>query len=162
MSILVSGLNIVLPLSMGTCNLIVNIVQIIIGTIFEKSYTSVVSLVSVFLGSYSIDLAYMFINPSDLMSIRIIYMLVGGLLYCIAIGMQLAANIGYSSLDIFIFGLKKKFNIKNYHTIRWIVDIGFIVVGMLLGGEVGIGTIILMLFSGIAIEKFKALFEKII
>ncbi len=162
MSILVVGLNNVLPLSMGTCNLLVAIIQIIIGTALDKSHTSLLSFASMFICSYSIDLANLIIKPTNEISIRIIYMLVGIIFYCFGLGIQQACDVGYSNLDIFIFGFKQKFNIKNYYTIRWPIDICFIIIGVLLKAPIGIGTLILLLFAGILIQKFKAISLKLL
>lgn len=162
MSILVVGISKVLPLTVGTCNLLASVFQIIIGTALDKTHTSFVSFLSMFVGSYSIDLANLFIKPSDLMWVRLIYMTVGIVLYCFGLGLQQACNIGYGNLDIFIFGFKNKFNIKNYHTIRWPIDLAFIAIGMLLGAPIGLGTLFLMFFAGLFIEKFKELSEKLL
>ena len=162
MAVMVVGLSNVLPFSVGTCNLLAAIVQIIIGTALDKSHTSLVSFASMFICSYSIDLANLIIKASDDITIRIIYMLVGIILYCFGLGLQQACDVGYSNLDIFIFGFKQRFNIKNYYTIRWPIDICFIIIGLLLKAPIGIGTLILLLFAGILIQKFKALALKLL
>lgn len=162
MSVLVVGLSMHLPVSMGTCNLLVSVLEIAIGTYLDKSHTSFISILSMFVGSYAIDFANLFIKPTDVLWVKIVYMIVGIILYCFGLGMQQACEIGYGNLDIFIFGFKKKYNIKNYHTIRWPIDIGFIAIGMLLGAPAGLGTIILMIFAGMLIEKGKEISEKLL
>lgn len=160
MAILVSGVNNVVPLSYGTCNLIVGIIEVIIGFLCERKNVTLATFFGLICGSYAIDLANIFVLPTDNMIVRIVYMLVGILLYCIGLSLQQVGKIGYSNLDCFIFGLGKVFKIKEYHKIRWIVDIVFIIIGYLLGGIVGIGTILLLAFSGLMIEFFVKLFRK--
>ena len=157
MAVLVVGLDLHLPVSMGTCNLLVSILEILIGTSMDKSHTSIVSIITMFVSSYAIDLANLIIPPVVDVKLRILYMILGTLCYCLGLGMQQACEIGYGNLDILIFGFKKKYNVKNYRTIRWPIDIAFIAVGMLLGAPVGIGTLFLMFFAGILIEKSKKL-----
>ena len=157
MAVLVVGLDLHLPVSMGTCNLLVSILEIIIGTSMDKSHTSIISIITMFVSSYAIDLANLIIPPVIDVKLRILYMILGTLCYCLGLGMQQACEIGYGNLDILIFGFKKKYNVKNYRTIRWPIDIAFIAVGMLLGAPVGIGTLFLMFFAGILIEKSKKL-----
>ena len=157
MSILVVGLNLHLPVSMGTCNLLVSIIEVLIGTSMDKSHTSFISIITMFVSSYAIDLTNLIVPPVNNIQLKILYMVAGILCYCLGLGMQQACEIGYGNLDIFIFGFKKKYNVKNYRTIRWPIDIAFIAIGMLLGAPVGIGTLFLMFFAGVIIEKSKKL-----
>lgn len=157
MAILVVGISLHLPVSMGTCNLLVSVLEILIGTMMDKSHTSLVSIITMFISSYAIDLANLIIPPVDSLQLRLLYMVAGIICYCLGLGTQQACEIGYGNLDIFIFGFKKKYNVKNYRTIRWPIDIAFIALGMLLGAPVGIGTLFLMFFAGVLIEKSKAL-----
>lgn len=62
---------------------------------------------------------------------------------------------------VFSLKLLKKTNIK-YRTIRIIYDGCFICIGYLLGGVVGIGTIISLLTNGILVEKFRGVIDHII
>lgn len=54
----------------------------------------------------------------------------------------------------------EKTNIK-YRTIRIIYDGCFISIGYLLGGVVGIGTIISLLTNGILVEKFRTVIDQL-
>ena len=155
MSILVVGINNHVSLSLGTCNLIVAGIEIAVGYILDKKNVTIISLIAVFLGSYTIDLASFLIPDASNMIVKIIYMILGVLLYCFGISLQQYANIGLGNLDCFIFGLMKAFKVKTYRYVRWIVEASFIIVGYLLGGIFGIGTIIILCFSGILIESFK-------
>ena len=159
MSVLVVGINLHLPVSMGTCNLLVSVIEVLIGTMYDKSHTSLISIITMFVSSYAIDLANLIIPVVDSVELRLLYMVLGILTYCFGLGMQQACEIGYGNLDIFIYGFKKRFNIKKYHTVRWPIDIGFIAIGMLLGAPAGIGTLFLMFFAGVLIEKSKELVE---
>ena len=61
---------------------------------------------------------------------------------------------GINALDCIIFKIMEITNFK-YRTIRIIYDGCFISIGYLLGGVVGIGTIISLLTNGILVEKFR-------
>lgn len=162
MSILVVGINKHVSLSMGTCNLIVAIFEIIIGTLLYRKNTTWFSVILMFVSSYLIDFANIFVIPTDNMVVRFIYMFAGVILYCLGLGMQQSASVGYGNFDIFICGIKEALHIKKYHRIKWVVDAVFILGGYLLGAEVGIGTVLLLAFAGVLIEEFKELTNKYI
>lgn len=162
MAVLVSGVYKHLPLSYGTCNLIVGAIEVIVGYFCEKKNVTFATLFGLFCGSYSIDFANLFIKETSLLSVRIIYMIAGIILYCLGLAIQQIGKCGYSNLDCFIFGLGKIFKIDKYHTIRWIVDIAFIILGVLLGAIVGVGTILLFIVSGVLIEFFVEILKKVI
>lgn len=161
MAVLVGGMSKHLPLSFGTCNLIAGIIEVIVGYVCDKKNVTFATFFGLFCGSYSIDLASLFIPTSDNIYTRFIYMIVGVLLYTLGIAIQQLGKIGYSNLDCFIFGLGKKFKIHEYHSIRWIVDCSFVAIGYFLGGVVGFGTLVLLLFSGVFVEFYLDLLKRI-
>ena len=161
MSILVVGLSKHIPFSIGTCNLIVGIVEIIIGFILDKKNITLATFIGLICGSYSIDIANMFIPDTSVLGIRIIYMYVGIICYCLGLSLQHKAACGYGNLDCFNFGIKKALNLKDYHTARWISDAIFVVSGFLLGGIVNVGTALLLCFAGLIIEFFKKILDKL-
>lgn len=160
MSVFVVGVKNHLNLSMGTCNLIVAAIEIIVGYLLDKSNVSIASVFGMICGSYAIDFGNLLISDSNNIYVRIIYMLVGIVCYCFGLAMQQYGHVGLGNLDCLNFGLKKAFKIKEYHTIKWIVDGMFLIAGYLLGGIVGIGTVLLLACSGLLIERFKALLIK--
>lgn len=153
MSVLVIGIHKQIALTVGTCNLLVAIVQVIVGYFTDKRNITWVTIVAMFATSYVIDFANLLIVDTNDVFVRVIYMLVGIVLYCFGLGMQQSVSIGYGNLDVFIFGLKKAFNVSKYHTIKWFIDIVFLIIGYLLNAEIGIGTALLLAFTGLLIEK---------
>lgn len=160
MSIFVVGLSKHLPISMGTCNPIVALIEMFFGYLLAKENVTYTTVIGVFGVSYAIDLGNFLIPDTNNVFIRTIYMIIGILLYCAAFSIQQVAKCGYSHYDTFIFGLAKKFKIEKYHKIRWCTDAIFLVSGYLLGGIVGVGTVLLLAFSGILIVRFRIILEK--
>jgi len=155
MSILVVGLSKHLPLSIGTCNLIVAAVEALIGYMLDKKNVTIATIIGVLCGSYFIDLANLVLPDVTSLYLRVIYMIVGINLYCLGLALQQYGKCGYGNLDCFIFGLGKLLKIEKYHNIRWITDILFIISGYLLGGIVNIGTLALLAIAGLLIEFFR-------
>ena len=155
MGVFVSGLSITFAITFGTANFIVNAFQILTGYVLEKKNVTIASILAMLLGSYLIDFAAMFIPATDSLTIRIIYMILGVLSYCLGIAIQQHAKCGYGGLDCFIFGLAKLFKVKEYYRIRWVVDGLFLISGFLLHGVVNVGTLILVVFGGLIIQNMK-------
>ena len=160
MSIFVVGMSKHLPISMGTCNLICAATEMIIGLILAKENVSWATVIGVVGVSYAIDLGNFLIVDTSGIIVRVVYMLIGVIMYCLGFAIQQISKCGYSHYDSFVFGLAKKFKIEKYHTIRWFTDALFLIFGYLLGGIVGIGTVILLICSGLLIERMKTLLSK--
>ena len=155
MGVFVTGISLHVALSVGTCNMLTGVVETIIGYILDKKNVTFATLLVVFCGSYSIDLGNLLIPDTTLLPIKIIYMLLGIVFYCLGFSIQQYAGCGLGNYDCFIFGIGKLIHSDNYAKIRLVCDFFFIVGGYLLGGIVGIGTLILVLFSGKLIVLFK-------
>lgn len=161
MGVFVTGLAIQLGFSVGTCNMLLGLFETIAGYFLDKKNISIATFLVVFCGSYSIDLGNYLIPDTSNAIIKIIYMLFGIIFYCLGFSIQQYAKCGLSNYDCFVFGISKKLNIKDYAKIRRVCDLLFIILGYLLGGIVGIGTIILVLFSGKIIICFKKIITKL-
>ena len=155
MGVFVTGIAGHTLLSVGTCNMLLGLLETLIGYILDKKNVTIATLIVVFCGSYSIDLGNFLIPNSSLLPIKVLYMIIGIIFYCLGFSIQQYAGCGLSNYDCFIFGIGKLFKSKDYAKIRLVCDLSFIIGGYLLGGVVGIGTLILVLFSGKIIVFFK-------
>ena len=157
MAVMVVGISLHLPLTIGTCNLIVGLIQLAIGFCLDRKDVTWATLIGVVCGSYGIDLANLIIPNTDDFYIRILYMTLGLLLYCLGLAIEQTSKCGYGQLDCMMFGLARIFKIKKYRVIRWVVDGFFIITGYLLGSVVSFGCILYFVATGILIERFRTL-----
>lgn len=155
MGVFVQGLTHILPFTYGICNMCAGVCEATIGLIFERKNVRVVTFLVIFCGSSLIDVANSLIPDTDVLIVRIIYLVLGTISYCFCYSIQQTVRIGLSHYDCCIFGLAKLFKTDNYPKVRRFCDLFFIVVGFVLGGTIGIGTIIYVLFSGKIIVFFK-------
>lgn len=162
MSVLVEGVDVQLPFSFGMCNLLVGVIQLVIGYLCDKRNVTIATLIAMVTGSFIIDFGNYIIPITDDIRVMYLYMMIGVIIYCVGVGIQIQASIGLSNLDLFIFGLMKVTKIDSYKKMRWICDAGFLIVGYLLGGTIGVGTLVLLVVSGYLIEKFGLVFKKIL
>ena len=140
--------------TMGTINIFVCIFWIAFAYIFNRETVTFATVLSMLTSSFGIDFTARFLPTSPSMPLRIILMCIGITIYTFGTAFSQFPQCGYSTYDCFIFALAKLFKTDSYHTIRWGTDISFMVVGWLLGGKVGLCTIILMITAGKLIEFF--------
>lgn len=155
LGVFVTGVALTTSLSVGTCNMLNGLFQTFVGIALERKNVTIGTFIIVFFGSYSIDVANMIFPVTDVMTIRIIYMVAGICSYCLGFSLQQYARCGLGNYDCFIFGLAKALHISDYSKIRWITDGLYIIGGYLLGGTVGLATVILVFFSGKLVVFFK-------
>lgn len=160
MSVFLNGGAVKFNTTMGIVNLFVCVFMIAVGYIADKKMVSLATFISMIVSTVAIDLVAKFLPTNPTMPIRIIMMTIGILLYTFGTALSQFPHCGYMTYDCLIFGLAKLFKIDSYHMIRWITDISFMVCGWLLGGRVGICTVILMLTAGKLVEFFLAQLNK--
>ncbi len=83
--------------------------------------------------------------------IRFLRLIVGLFLYSLGIVITIRANIGYAPWDVFHAGLAKIINI-NIGTASIIIGVIIVVVTVLLGEKLGLGSILNMLLIGVFID----------
>lgn len=77
----------------------------------------------------------------------------------IGTGLYITADVGVGPRDSIMVGLNKKFGIRVGYA-RTILEVSAVIIGFLLGGPIGIGTIIFSLSVGFVIERTLRVFRK--
>lgn len=155
MSVLVVGTYQRLHVSFGMMNLLLSFLQVLIGFFLDKKNITLATFIAMVFVSMGIDMfGYFHVSDSlTAMPFNFVWLLSGICIYCFGIAVSELPQCGYTSYDVLIFGLQKHTKL-HYHQIRWCVDLTLLVSGFLLGGTVGIGTIMILLLAGKLIEKF--------
>lgn len=138
-------------LTHGRIHIAINLLIIIILLFIDRSYIKVGTVICMICGGPIIDFFNMILTPIfegiNTLPVRIGLLVAGCaiLAYGVTIVIQSKAGTGPNDLVAVVISdkLKKKFSI-----IRVIVDAGFALIGYLLGGTVGVGTLICMVLVG--------------
>lgn len=128
---------------------------ILVLTLFIKVYPGLGTLLNlIFIGTF-IDLfeEYNFLVYSELLSIRFLYYGVGLMLMCFGMALYISCEMGIGPRDGLLIGIVRLTNI-NVRIVKPIIEIIITTIGYLLGGTVGIGSIIGMFLSGYILDKF--------
>lgn len=149
----------------GIANMIILIVLFVIILFTEKSRIKIGTLICVVGVGPIIDLGVNIISyfPVDSYNyvIKMILLLAGCFIIAIGFSILSASNLGVAPNDIIPFIIQDKTKIE-YRWIRISLDAIFLIGGFLLGGKVGIGTIIAMLAQGQFIQLCLPYGEKIV
>lgn len=154
-SVLELGLGKVFHVSYGTASALTNIVILVVVFLVDKAYINLSSLLAIFGIGYTADFMKFILNSvikGELnLFVRIIMILIGCVIMAIGIATYIRADLGVGAIDLVseIISNKLKFS---YRVIRVVCDITFVVSGYLLGGTVGVGTVVAAFLTGPAVQ----------
>lgn len=135
----------------GNTHMAVSILIIIVLLFVDRSYIKIGTLICMFCGGPIIDVFNLMlssvITPDSTMAVRIISNVLGCVILALGMSVVIKSDAGTGPNDlvgvVISDKLKKKFSI-----IRMIVDACFLICGWLLGGVVGLGTVICLFLVG--------------
>ncbi len=160
-TILEDGIHKTFNVSLGTASYIYAGITLLIGLIVGRKYISIVTIANSFLCGPFIDLFNDFfikINTSSIL-VRIIMLLMGVFATALSCAILIYKESGTSSLDAIVLGISDK-TIFEYKLVRTITDITLFVIGILLKGQFGIGSIIASLSTGTIINYLVTLLKR--
>jgi len=143
------GLSNHINLSVGTAMNLVAIFNLVIGGILNKEFPKVTPLItSIILGVF-IDLGFLIlngINPTT-SSMEFILFLISLPVISTGIAIYLVSNLPNTPLDYFMLAIKSKFNLS-LMTGKIVSESSGLVIALLLGGPIGIGSLIIVFAIG--------------
>lgn len=151
-SVFVDGLHFKFDLSYGTISTICYVILTILIIIFERKYLGINTILGMFIGGPLIDLFEGLISRSfpletTSFAIRLIILIIGVITFGISCGMGIAIDLGigcFQFAPIFLSDISKI-------ELKWtqvITDAMFFIIGIVLGGVIGVGTIVSTLLTG--------------
>lgn len=149
----------------GNTHMAVSIL-IIIGLLFvDRSYIKIGTLICMFCGGPIIDVFNMVlgsvITPDSAMAVRVISNVLGCVILALGMSVVIKSDAGTGPNDLVGVVISDKTK-KKFSVIRMMVDACFLVCGWLLGGVVGIGTVICLFLVGPVAGFFLPRSEKVI
>ncbi len=168
-TVLIQGISRRTGLSIGTCHVAVLILLMVVMLITTKGYVKPGTVVCAFCGGWIIDFFLWvfggFISGSAPLALRIVLMLTGCVILGFGMSVVIKSNSGTGPNDLIAMILSDKLNRRWKISFRWVrigCDVVFVAAGFILGGTVGIGTIIAALLTGPVVQFFLPVSEKII
>lgn len=154
---LCAGLDNVIPISFGTLYVIINLALLCVMFFTSRKFIGVATFINMFLTGYVVEFSEsvihgLFGDPS--MIGRIIYLIIGIVVMCLASAFYFTANLGVSTYDFIALRLAEIQKKVPFRFIRICTDLICVAVGFALGFVPGIGTVITAFFMGPLISWF--------
>lgn len=152
-------------LTFGTWVIISQAIFLLIQSILLQIRPKIESVITMVIWGVIVDfwLEIIFTNLDSWLttpSLRWACFLSGVVLIGIGVGTYITANLPAMPYDGLMVGLTQKFPI-NLMVSRTILEIIFILIGIVIGGKIGVGTIVLVLCIGTVIQFFNQLALKL-
>lgn len=151
-TVFIQGLSVVFGLTVGTVHVIVLCILMVVMLLTTKGYVKPGTVVCAFCGGPIIDfftwLFGNYINGDSSMVIRAVSMVAGCVILSAGMSIVINSNAGTGPNDLVAVILSDKIENIEFRWVRVGCDLFFVVLGFLLGGTVGIGTIVAVCLTG--------------
>lgn len=158
-----NGLANVIPIRFGTLYMLVNLVQLVVVFFLDRHYIGISTLMNLFLLGYIVEAAEAVLGrvcPEPTLALRIAFLAVGVVVTCVAAALYYTADLGVSTYDaipLHISDRRPKLlgRVLPFRAVRIVSDLICTGVGVVLGAQAGVGTVITALFMGPLITFFR-------
>lgn len=154
------GLTNTLGLTIGTWSIIVGLIILAIDSLFMKRLPKIGTFLDMFLTGIFIDLFNFWIPTVNGFFPQLIAFCAGLLLLGFGCGMYIVANLGVGPRDTLMLLFTKKLGWR-VGKARTIMEVTVAILGFLLGGPIGIGTVIMSFGLGPIVQWALAINEKL-
>ena len=150
------GLHKTFNISHGTGMIIMNALFLIILFFIARRYIGIGTVCATFFLGFYIDIAGIFIAKlniaESLFLVKILYALLGSTLLGIGLGFYIVVDIGYGTLEALVDIIYRKVKCP-YKFAKIGFDFTLATIGYLLGGTIGIGTVISVFLTGVVMQS---------
>lgn len=156
-TLLLEGIHEYFNLNYGVIGIFYNGIFIILAMVVNRNSLGIGTFLYAFTCGYFVDFYTAIIGDlikGNSLPISFIFITIGQISICLGFTILISMNIGMSGLDAVLYYIEKQYHIK-YKIIKTIIDIVFCIIGMLLGGVFGSGSIFAMLTGGTIISYMR-------
>ena len=149
----------------GRVHIIICFIIILALLVVDKSYVKIGTVLCMIFGGPIIDMFTVVLAPifeiSDSLIFKIVLLALGCVILAYGMTIVIKSDAGTGPNDLVSVVISDKLN-KKFSIVRIIVDVSFVAVGVVLGGSLGIGTIICAFCVGPVAGHFLPVNEKIV
>ena len=150
------GMHNILSISYGQASLLYNAVLIVLALIFSKNNFGAGTIVTALITGLMIDISNNFLVSLNLeldFIMKLMVFFIGLSIYTFGLALLIKCKLGMNALDSLIYRLVDMIHIE-YKWIRIVADLILTILGFIMGGVVGIGTLVSILCTGMMIDLF--------
>ncbi|WP_307372652.1 YitT family protein [Microbacterium sp. W4I4] len=155
--VLSQGISMHLPLSFGMITIIVSAIVLLVWIPIRQK-PGVGTILNAVLVGPSADIGFLVIPETDLLWVRVVFFVIGLTTLAAATGLYIGAHFGPGPRDGLMTGLHRVTG-RPIWMVRTALEITVVVIGWLLGGIVGLGTVAFALLVGPMCQFFMRVFE---
>lgn len=141
------GLYLKYGLSIGTWSIIIGVLIVSLSTIWTKTMPKMGTYLNMVLVGIFIDFFNWILPEVDTLWIEIVLLLLGIIITALGVGLYVAPDVGAGPRDSVMLGVSKKWGFKVSH-VRNAIEFTVFLLGWMLGGPVGVGTVLIVLTLG--------------
>lgn len=161
--LLCDGIRHVLPISFGNASLLYNLLIIVLAFCIAKENLGLGTVVYALMSGYFIDFYGYIIEAlkvnENVMAVRILSFIIGQCCLSLGLAILIQLKLGMNALDAVLYKVQEKSKLP-YAGLRTACDISYVILGTLMGGTFGIGTICSVLLTGSMVSKIIKIIEK--
>lgn len=163
-TVFIQGLSHTINLSVGTVHVIVLCFLTVVMLITTKGYIKPGTVVCAFCGGPIIDIfSFMlkdYININSSLAVKILCVVIGCVILAAGMSIVIKSNAGTGPNDLIAIIFSDKLPSIQFQWVRIVCDLIFVTVGWLLGGTVGLGTIVAAFLTGPLVQFWLPITEK--
>ena len=153
-TVLHDGISRQTPLSIGMATQLVGLLMLGVSWLagIRPGFGTIANMLSV---GFFLDLILWsgLIPEADAYPLRVAMLLAGIVVLGLASALYIKAGFGAGPRDSFMLALHRRTNLR-VGKVRWMMEVGAVIVGILLGGAFGVGTIIFACLVGFSVDYF--------
>lgn len=169
-TVFIQGLAGCVGVTIGTMHVIILVLIMVVMLFTTKGYIKPGTVVCAFCGGPIIDffswLLRAYINENSMLALRIISVLSGCVVLSLGMSVVINSNAGTGPNDLVAIVLSDKIKRVQFRWVRVGCDVFFVALGFILGGTVGIGTLIAVFLTGPLVQfwlpKTKPICDRIV
>ncbi len=148
----------------GRTHIIICFIIILLLLVIDKSYIKIGTIICMILGGPIIDMFTILLGPiinnGMPMPLRLLVLAAGCIILAFGMTIVIKSDAGTGPNDLVAIVISDKIK-KKFGIVRIITDVCFVLVGFLLGGTFGVGTVICAFLVGSCAQLFLPYSEKI-
>ena len=151
------GLSVATGLSIGACTIVAGVVVLLLWIPLHQR-PGIGTVANVILVGVSLDAVLLLIPVTGDLALRWVYLVAGIVLNGIATGAYIGAGMGPGPRDGLMVGFARRG--RSLRVVRTSIEITVLVVGWLLGGTVGVGTVLFAVTIGPIVHRTVPAFSR--
>ena len=164
LTVLEEGMSKFFHISLGNAAIIYNVASVVIGFLFARKYIGLTTVINALLIGFCVNLLEPVLKPfltlSTTIPFRVLVFAIGWFTCCLGCAVLIWGKSGMSAMDAFATKIADLLH-KEYRFVRIGCDAVAMLAGWLMGGVVGVGSIVAMFGTGPFISWMVGILNKV-